>query len=70
MVCDFDGALMVSGLAREMDLQGRMIRKVRIGQEDRPYPRTTPGWAKAAAVHSRVGRIRLNIRKDVCIAVR
>ena len=40
VVCDFDGVLMVSGLAREMDLQGRMIRKVRIGQEDRPYPRT------------------------------
>ena len=40
VVCDFDGVLMVSGLAREMDLQGRMIRKVRIGQEERPYPRT------------------------------
>ena len=33
-------AVMDHGLAREMDLQGRMIRKVRIGQEERPYPRT------------------------------
>lgn len=39
VVCDFDGALPRPGLAREVDCQGRMIHKIRIGHEDKPYQR-------------------------------
>lgn len=39
VVCDFDGATMRPGLSREVDCRGRMIHKIRIGQEDKPYPR-------------------------------
>lgn len=39
VVCDFDGTLPQSGLVREIDCQGRMIHKIRIGHEDKPYQR-------------------------------
>jgi hypothetical protein len=39
VVCDFDGALPQPDLVREVDCQGRMIHKIRIGHEDKPYQR-------------------------------
>lgn len=39
VVCDFDGALPETGLQRELDTGGRMIRKVRVGHEDKPFKR-------------------------------
>lgn len=39
VVCDFDGALPEAGLQREMDTGGRMVRKLRVGHEDKPFKR-------------------------------
>lgn len=39
VVCDFDGVLPEAGLQRDVDAGGRMIRKVRVGHEDKPYRR-------------------------------
>lgn len=39
VVCDFDGALPLDGLVREMPVGGRMVRHVRIGHQDKPYKR-------------------------------
>lgn len=39
VVCDFDGALPEAGLQRDIDAGGRMIRKVRVGHEDKPFRR-------------------------------
>ena len=34
VVCDFDGALPEAGLQRDVDVQGRMIRRIRLGHEE------------------------------------
>ena len=39
VVCDFDGALPEAGLQREMETGGRMVRKLRVGHEDKPFKR-------------------------------
>lgn len=39
VVCDFDGALPEAGLQRDVDVQGRMIRRIRLGHEDKPFKR-------------------------------
>lgn len=39
VVCDFDGVLPLSELPRAMDCQGRLIHKIRVGHEDKPFPR-------------------------------
>ena len=39
VVCDFDGALPEAGLQRDMDVPGRMVRRVRLGHEDKPFKR-------------------------------
>ena len=39
VVCDFDGALPEAGMQRELDTGGRLIRKVRVGHEDKPFKR-------------------------------
>lgn len=39
MVCDFDQTLPQAGLQREMDTQGRLVRKIRIGHQDKPFKR-------------------------------
>ncbi|GEM_PF-1623350 len=39
VVCDFDGALPLDGLIREMPVGGRMVRDLRIGHQDKPYKR-------------------------------
>lgn len=39
VVGDFDGALPLDGLVREMPVGGRLVRHVRIGHQDKPYKR-------------------------------
>jgi len=39
VVCDFDGALPAADLAREIPCDGRMVRKIRVGHEDKPFKR-------------------------------
>lgn len=39
VVCDFDGTLPQAGLVREMPVEGRIVRKIRIGHEDKPFKR-------------------------------
>jgi hypothetical protein len=39
VVCDFDGVLPEAGLQREIDTPGRMVRKLRVGHEDKPFKR-------------------------------
>jgi hypothetical protein len=39
VVCDFDGALPLDGLAREVPAGGRMVHHLRIGHQDKPYKR-------------------------------
>jgi len=39
VVCDFDGTLPLAGLPREILSQGRMVRKIRVGHEDKPFKR-------------------------------
>lgn len=39
VVCDFDGVLPIEGLPREILSQGRIIRKIRVGHEDKPFKR-------------------------------
>jgi hypothetical protein len=39
VVCDFDGTLPEAGLQREMEVPGRMVRRVRLGHEDKPFKR-------------------------------
>jgi len=39
VVCDFDGALPAQGLVRELDPQGRLIGRIRVGHEDKPFRR-------------------------------
>jgi len=38
-VCDFDGALPMADLPREILCQGRMVQKIRVGHEDKPFKR-------------------------------
>lgn len=39
VVCDFDGTLPQAGLVRELPVEGRVVRKIRIGHEDKPFKR-------------------------------
>jgi hypothetical protein len=39
VVCDFDGTLPEADLPRDVDTGGRMIRKIRVGHEDKPFRR-------------------------------
>lgn len=39
LVCDFDETLPRAGLIREIPTQGRLVRKIRIGHEDKPFHR-------------------------------
>jgi hypothetical protein len=39
VVCDFDGALPKPDLIREIPCDGRMVRKIRVGHEDKPFKR-------------------------------
>lgn len=39
VVCDFDGALPLAELPREIASQGRLVRKIRVGHEDKPFRR-------------------------------
>ncbi len=39
VVCDFDGALPLTDLPREIPSQGRLVRKIRVGHEDKPFRR-------------------------------
>lgn len=39
VVCDFDGALPQADLARDIACDGRMIKRIRVGHEDKPFKR-------------------------------
>jgi len=39
VVCDFDGTLPQAGLVREMPVEGRIVHRIRIGHEDKPFKR-------------------------------
>jgi hypothetical protein len=39
VVCDFDGTLPMADLPREILCQGRMVQKIRVGHEDKPFKR-------------------------------
>jgi hypothetical protein len=39
VVCDFDGALPQSDLPRDILSDGRMVRRIRVGHEDKPFKR-------------------------------
>ena len=39
LVCDFDGALPMADLPREILCEGRMVQKIRVGHEDKPFKR-------------------------------
>lgn len=39
MVCDFDVTLPAAGLQREMETQGRLVRRIRVGHQDKPFKR-------------------------------
>lgn len=39
LVCDFDETLPREGLQREIQTKGRLVRKIRIGHEDKPFHR-------------------------------
>jgi hypothetical protein len=39
VVCDFEGVLPEAGLQRDVDVPGRMIHRIRLGHEDKPFRR-------------------------------
>lgn len=39
LVCDFDGTLPGEGLPREITTHGRLVQKIRVGHEDKPFRR-------------------------------
>lgn len=39
LVCDFDDTLPRADLVREMPVEGRLVRKIRVGHEDKPFRR-------------------------------
>lgn len=39
VVCDFDGALPQSDLPRDTSCDGRMVHRIRVGHEDKPFKR-------------------------------
>ena len=39
VVCDFDGTLPEADLQRETETGGRLVRKIRVGHEDKPFRR-------------------------------
>jgi hypothetical protein len=39
VVCDFDGTLPEADLQRDMETDGRLIRRIRVGHEDKPFRR-------------------------------
>jgi len=39
VVCDFDGALPQSDLPRDILSDGRMVHRIRVGHEDKPFKR-------------------------------
>ncbi|MDO9584635.1 MAG: hypothetical protein Q7J24_16240 [Desulfomicrobium sp.] len=39
VVCDFDGALPQSDLPRDISCDGRMVHRIRVGHEDKPFKR-------------------------------
>jgi hypothetical protein len=39
VVCDFDGALPLDGLVREVPAGGRLVHHLRVGHQDKPYKR-------------------------------
>lgn len=39
LVCDFDGALPEPGLPRDIASEGRLVKRIRVGHEDKPFKR-------------------------------
>ncbi len=39
VVCDFDGTLPENGLRRDVECHGRLVRRIRVGHDDKPYKR-------------------------------
>lgn len=39
VVCDFDGVLPQAGLPRDIPCDGRMVHRIRVGHEDKPFKR-------------------------------
>ncbi len=39
LVCDFDGALPQEGLPRDIACEGRLVKRIRVGHEDKPFKR-------------------------------
>ncbi len=39
LVCDFDGALPQVGLPRDFACEGRLVKRIRVGHEDKPFKR-------------------------------
>ena len=39
LVCDFDAALPQDGLTRDIACEGRLVKRIRVGHEDKPFKR-------------------------------